>query len=155
MKDLSEIVTIGLPFCVFKFVTGLHLFESQYWGSGSMLMGLGILDTMINGGNLLALLVRSRRILPVCTLTALTQWALRNRNLGYENRMDLGNSIDMALALVLVAGMVGLNRIGALPPQPIFAWNLAVVLNVLGAGLSRLNTSVRQLNTQGGTVNES
>jgi hypothetical protein len=140
MKDISEILTIGLPFCVFKWVTGFHL-------GNPILIGLGTLDTVINLGNLLTLIMKRRRILPVCTLTGLTEWLLRKRPLASEKRMDLGNSIDMALALVLVAAMVGLGRIGSLPADHILAWNVAVVLNVLGAGLSRLNQSVRQLNT--------
>ncbi len=140
MKDISEILTIGLPFCVFKIVTGLHL-------NSPILTGLGILDTAINLGNLLTLLLKHRRYLPVCTLTGFTEWILRKRPLEVEKRMDLGNSIDMALALVLVAAMVGFGRIGSLPADHILAWNVAVVLNVLGAGLSRLNHSVRQLNT--------
>jgi len=140
MKDISEILTIGLPFCVFKVVTGSHL-------GSPILIGLGILDTAINLGNLLTLILRNRRYLPVCTLTGITEWMLRKRTLESGKRMDLGNSIDMALALILVAGMVGFGRIGSLPADHILAWNVAVVLNVLGAGLSRLNHSVRQLNT--------
>lgn len=147
MKDISEILTIGLPFCVFKLVTGFHLVDALHPIAGGLLIGLGLLDTVINLANLLTRMLSSRRLLPVCTLTGATEWVLSQRTIQSEKRMDLGNSIDMALALILVAGMVGLGRIGFLPPDHILAWNVAVVLNVLGAGLSRLNHSVRQLNT--------
>lgn len=146
MKDISEILTIGLPFCVFKLVTGFHLVTALHPIAGGFLIGIGLLDTVINLTNLCTLILNRRRFLPVCTLTGTVEWVLSKRPLQAEKRMDLGNSIDMALALILVAGMVGLSRIGFLPPDHILAWNLAVVLNVLGAGLSRLNHSVRQLN---------
>ena len=147
MKDISEILTIGLPFCVFKIVTGLHLVSVSNPFTGGALVALGVLDTGLNLGNLLTFVFGKPRILPVCCLTGLTAWILRKKPHAREKRMDLGNSIDMAVALVLVAGMVGFGRIGALPPDHILVWNVAVVLNVLGAGLSRLNSSFRQLNT--------
>jgi hypothetical protein len=143
MRDLSEILTIGLPFCVFKAVTGLHL---GGWAGGALL-ALAVLDTITNAGNLIGFVLKKKRWFPVCTLTALTGFILRSRTLKNERRVDLGNAIDMLLALVLVAGMVGFGRIGQLPASHIFFWNLAVVLNVLGAGLSRLNESVQQLRT--------
>jgi hypothetical protein len=145
VKDISEILTIGLPFCVFKVVTGMHL--NAFPLASGVLVGLGILDTVINLGNLATLLLKKCRVLPVCTLTGITEWTLRKRPFASEKRMDLGNSIDMAVALLLVAAMVGFEQIASLPTGHILAWNVAVVLNVLGAGLSRLNHSVRQLNT--------
>ena len=53
----------------------------------------------------------------------------------------------MLLSFTLVAAMVGFGRIPSLPSDHLRVWNAAVVLNVLGAGLSRVGASYRAIPT--------
>ena len=58
---------------------------------------------------------------------------------------DLGNSIDVLLSFSLVAIVIGGGFIKQLTPDHLYLWNLAVILNVFGAGSSRLTASIKNL----------
>lgn len=133
-----EIVTIGLPFCAFKIVTGL--FFHQYW-----LVGLGILDLLINVTNLLFIAFFKRRVFDACLLSFLVR-VIRKPVIGMKSKwQDLGNSIDVLLSFSLVAIVIGGGFIRMLPADHLFVWNISVILNVFGAGSSRLTTSIKNL----------
>ncbi|MBX3155328.1 MAG: hypothetical protein KF773_04980 [Deltaproteobacteria bacterium] len=128
----AEILTVGIPFCVFKLVTGLIAIESPFAVLGYVLVALGALDLALNAGNLVALLVAHRRIGAVCT----AELALRG---------ELGLAVDVFVSFGLVAIVVGFGLIARMPAWALPIWNLAVVLNVLGAGGGRLLASVRRV----------
>lgn len=136
-RDLLEVLTVGLPFCGFKIVAGLAL-----GGAGWLLVGLGVLDAVINLVNLAGLLAYRTRPMAACTF-ALATYPFRGS--APQKWLDLGNSLDVLLAFVLVAAMIGFGRLGALPPERLAVWNACVILNVLGAGLARFGASVRDL----------
>jgi len=54
-------------------------------------------------------------------------------------------SIDVLLSFGLVALVIGGGRLRGMPPAQLTAWNACVILNVLGAGLSRFGESLRNL----------
>lgn len=136
--DLLEVLTVGLPFCGFKLLTGLSLL-GPLPAAGIALIALGALDAAVNGVNLAGLLLRGRRPLAACTLSIAAR-ALRGPSWN-----ELGDSLDVLLAFVLVAAMIGFGRLRLFPEDRLAAWNACVILNVLGAGLGRFGASVRGL----------
>ncbi|MCR4295896.1 MAG: hypothetical protein NUW21_10200 [Elusimicrobia bacterium] len=138
-RDLLEVLTVGLPFCGFKIIAGLSL-----GGAGWLLVGLGVIDALINAINLAGLLAYRTRPMSACTL-ALATYPFRGTGGSPQKWVDLGNSLDVLLAFALVALMIGFGRLGALPAERLAVWNACVILNVLGAGLARFGASVRDL----------
>jgi hypothetical protein len=135
--DLLEVITVGFPFCAFKFIVGQHLVRTGNHLIGYPLLALFVIDTLINGVNLIALLIRRKRAMNACLFSIKAQHG--------SNQEDFGNSIDMLFSFALVAYMVGMQYLGGLNDLERPIWNIAVVLNVLGAGISRLTHSYRNL----------
>jgi hypothetical protein len=133
-----EIITIGLPFCGFKVLTGL--FFNQYW-----LIALGVIDLLINMLNLLSLLFLKRRLFDACFLSFLIRFLKKQPLLPESKWQDLGNATDVFLSFALVAYVIGGGFIKLFPSHHVLIWNISVVLNVLGAGYSRLSESIRNL----------
>lgn len=133
----AEILTVGIPFCVFKLLTGLVALGSPFAPLGYALLALGTVDLALNLANLVALVVARRRISAVC----LTDVLLRRRG---SDDASLGLAIDVFLSFGLVALVVGCGLILRIPAWALPIWNLAVVLNVLGAGVGRLFDAVRR-----------
>lgn len=133
---LLEILTVGLPFCTFKLMSGLLL---GHWGWPLLLLGAA--DLGLNAGNLLSLVIRRRRTFPICTANLLASL------LGRRDRhwSEMAASVDVAVSFLLVAVVVGGNFLRLLPGFGIAAWSTAVVLNVLGAGLSQVNQAYTRL----------
>lgn len=136
--DLLEVLTVGLPFCGFKILAGLSM-TGPLRLPGLALAALGVMDAAINAANLAGLLISGRRPMAACTLS------LAARALRGPRWNDLGDSLDVLLAFVLVAAMIAFGRLRLLPPGRLTAWNVCVILNVLGAGLGRFGASVRGL----------
>jgi hypothetical protein len=132
------VLSVGLPFCVFKLLTGLVVLRlGGAWlrPCGVALVALGAIDAAVNLVNLVALVVAKRRVLGVC----LTDVAL-GRRLG----QDVALALDVFVSFALVAIVVGFGLLLALPRWGLPLWNVAVVLNVLGAGIGQLVTAVRR-----------
>jgi hypothetical protein len=136
----SETVTIGLPFCVFKGLTGLVAVRSESPAVsvvGYALIALGTLDALINTINLIALVTAHRSVTGACTIDIVT------RRLGTAKHADLGLALDVFLSFGLVAIVIGGGLLVRVPVDARRAWNIAVVLNVLGAGVGRLVSALR------------
>lgn len=143
--DVLEVVTTGFPFCVFKATAGAHLFTRGATLPGAALVLLGAVDLAINVGNLAALTTVRHRVTNACTLSMVSRRLRLFPGTANRYLADFGNSLDVFLSFSLVAFMVGLGRIGSMPPLHVALWNAAVVLNVLGAGLSRVEASLRHM----------
>jgi hypothetical protein len=133
LRDALEILTVGLPFCAFKIVTGLVALHTAFAPLGYALLALGTVDLVLNGLNLITLVVARRRLTGVC----LAEIVLRDRH-------DLALALDVFLSFSLVAAVVGLGLIVRIPAWATPIWNFAVVLNVFGAGIGRLFSAVRR-----------
>lgn len=133
-----EIITIGLPFCAFKCLTGLHY--HQHW-----LLSLGIIDLIINLTNLLSLALKKKRVIDACFLSLIVRLVKKPQDHMLPHWQDLGNSLDVLLSFILVAYVIGMGDIGSFGKEELMIWNIAVVLNVIGAGSSRLTNSIRNL----------
>lgn len=140
-----EVATIGLPFCVFKAAAGLWLLSggSAASAAGKFLIVWAIIDAVLNLANLAGLLSVRRRLVDACLLAFASRLLLRHKPLRIAR--DFGNSLDMLVAFSIVAYIVGAGKIVELPGRSLTCWNLAVVFNVLGAGLGRLTESYRGL----------
>ena len=143
--ELLEVLTIGLPFCGFKVIGGLSVVGVS--PLGWLLVGLGVIDALINLANLVGLLARGRRPFAACTF-AVALSPLSKRGRPVHTWRDLGNSLDVLLSFSLVAFMIADARLGALPSQQLATWNACVILNVLGAGLGRFGQSLRNLSRE-------
>jgi hypothetical protein len=131
----AEVVTVGLPFCAFKLLTGLMALGTPLAPLGVGLIVLGAIDLALNATNLLVLLVAHRRAGAVC----LADVALTRRG----GNPELALALDMFLSFALVAVVVGFGLLGRLPAWGLATWNAAVVLNVLGAGAGRVLGALR------------
>lgn len=145
-RQLFEVVTVGLPFSTFKLVVGQHLLASS--PLGWPLLALGAVDLVMNAGNAVGLAVRGRPFLPLCLLHGLASRlgpspSSTTLSSSPERQGELGLAVDMALAFVLVAGMIAAGQIGSLSTTALSWWNGAVILNVLGAGALRLVDAAR------------
>lgn len=130
----AEILTVGLPFCVFKLSAGaIALGAPTLAPLGYALLALGAIDAVLNLVNLIALVAAHRRVSGVC----LADVALRGRG-------DLGLAIDVFLSFALVAVVIGFGLLLRMPRWALPIWNVAVVLNVLGAGIGRLFAALRE-----------
>jgi hypothetical protein len=124
-----------VPFAVFKIVSGAALLELGVPSFlGWALLGLGVLDALINLLNAVVVAGFGARLLPICILDILL----------IRRRKGLGPALDMMLAFSLVAAMIGTGHIGELSPASLEAWNLAVIFSVLGAGALRVVTAARR-----------
>jgi hypothetical protein len=138
LKSIIEIVTVGFPFCGFKLLTGLYLrhLDGQVFLSsmGMLLMILGMLDLMVNTANLLSFISVKRRIWSSCVAAGLSRYSGRSHH--------LGEAFDVFLSFTLVALMVAFGAIPELPGFFLGLWNASVVINVLGAGVGRLASTL-------------
>jgi hypothetical protein len=145
--QFMEVLTVGLPFCVFKIATGLLFYRAG--GSvgiiGALLVVLGVIDSFLNAANLAALALVRRRIFDACMLSFMMRLARKSAHKPRWTLQDFGNSLDVLLSFTLVAYMVGRSKLAGLPSLELTLWNLAVVLNVLGAGLGRFTDSFQNL----------
>jgi hypothetical protein len=142
-----EVLSVGLPFCVFKIAAGI-VFRSAggAWGTiGTILLALGVVDVVINAANFAGLVLIRRRVLDACFLSFAARSFGAPAGKSRWTLQDFGNSLDVMISFSLVAYMVGAGRLKLLPPELLTIWNVAVVLNVLGAGLARFSESVRNL----------
>lgn len=138
-RRLFEVVTVGLPFSTFKLIAGLHLTPGPTMAVhlfGVAVAVLGAIDLTLNVTNIVGLLVRGRTIGPLCLLHGVIG---RRRGPALE---ELGLATDTIVAFLVVAGMIAWSRLPLLPPTQGTIWNVAVILNVLGAGALRLRDAV-------------
>lgn len=133
--SLFEVITVGLPFCAFKLLTGLALYPTLPALAIALLV-LGSCDLLFNLGNLLSLLVRGERKVSICTFDAIAQRA-------GARPQDLGIALDVFVSFVIVAVVIGAGLLKRFSAEELLAWNVSVILNVLGAGVSRLLSSLR------------
>jgi hypothetical protein len=140
LNQLIEIISVGLPFCIFKVVTGIYL--NQYW-----LILLGGIDLLINVANILSVLISKERVTESCFFAWIILKVGKINPTVKDKWHDLGNSIDVLLSFTLVAYMIGSGAIVDVPGRQLTLWNVSVVFNVFGAGYSRLHGSIKNLRT--------
>ncbi|MCO5170249.1 MAG: hypothetical protein M9894_28270 [Planctomycetes bacterium] len=120
----------GVPFGVFKLGLGVYLHAHVAPALGVVVVVWGALDVLLN----LVALAAPR--VSFCLLSNVGRLLdARSRQGGWE---ALLLAVDTLLSFGIVAGMVGLRLLPDLPEALRRAWDVAVVLNVLAAGLERV-----------------
>jgi len=137
LMEFLEVFTVGLPFCAFKIICGLVFLQQGWTFLAYPVIAIGIVDTVINSSNLLSIAFRKKRVMSACLFSMKSEMGSKQE--------DFTNSIDTLFSFILVAYMVGMEKIGGLPFPQLPLWNWSVVLNVLGAGIFRFTHSYRNL----------
>lgn len=150
-KRIAQIgfITIGLPFAAFKILFGLAMpniwHGNLFYALGITLVALGTADLAVNILNSLSYLFRARALMQVCVLANIFHLFGRKEIPGSKHRIrsaDFGTALDVMLSFTLVALAVGLNLLQRFGESERQLWNLGVVINVLGAGISRIMVSI-------------
>ena len=143
---LLEVLTVGLPFCAFKLLAGALVIRGDTTVGhivGIGLIVLGISDVLVNVVNAFGLVLARRRLIESCTLSLFSR-GVRRRSRAAWTWAELGTSIDVLLSMTLVALVIGLGGIAKMTPIMLTTWNIAVIANVLGAGVARFGHSLHQ-----------
>jgi predicted membrane-bound mannosyltransferase len=125
-RRIFEAAVTGLPFCIFKFSAGWLIASAGNKFLGWLVMGWAAVDLAFN----LAALMTER--VSVCLLSNVGRWT------GNRRGEDLFLALDTFLSFAIVAALIGFRLIRQMPDPWLSLWDLAVVLNVLGAGLARV-----------------
>ncbi|HRP69127.1 MAG TPA: hypothetical protein PLY93_06315 [Turneriella sp.] len=150
-RSQIDYITVGLPFAAFKILFALALLRAQ---SGLFatsvayaLIALGVIDLTLNLLNSLSCLLLKKSITPVCFFASAL--ALFSRKRSYDapqhaRHIDLGMALDVMLSFILVALCLALQYLKYFNSTELWTWNVAVIFNVLGAGIQRLLTSLQK-----------
>ena len=135
----------GLPFAVFKGLYGFTLMEmgmemgasaadgepSWLHLAGRVVLWWAVADAVLN---LLALVFPQR--VSYCVLSMI------GRGIGARAE-NLGLAVDTLLSFLVVSIMIGAGYIAGLPTSLGWAWNLAVIANVMAVGVERVWLALR------------
>lgn len=125
-RRLFEAVVTGLPFCIFKFSAGWLIASMGNKFLGWLVIGWAAVDLALN----LAALASAK--VSVCLLSNI------GRLTGRPRGEDIFLALDTFLSFAIVAALIGFRLIRQVPEPWLSLWDLAVVLNVLGAGMARI-----------------
>lgn len=121
----------GVPFGVFKVGGGLIARGDVHASLGLMVALWGAIDIFLN-----FLSVVVPRAVSPCALSNVGR-LLDGRDGGGRREM-FGLALDTLLSFTIVATVIWFRRLASLPPAMIRVWEVAVIANVMGAGLERV-----------------
>jgi hypothetical protein len=149
------IITIGLPFVVFKVLFGILLFRMLAFPLNGILCCVlviwGMVDLLINVSNFCTLLIKKRYLMSVCLLATVFYRASLSKPLSNprsEAWNEFGAALDVMLSFSIVSIVVGGSLFHYLSNVEATIWNVSVVANVLGAGISRIAPTIVQVKRQ-------
>jgi hypothetical protein len=125
------VLLTGIPFGVFKIGGGMMARADVHPVLGAAFVLWGALDIALN---LVSLFLP--RAVSVCALSNVGRW-LDGRGEGHA-RETLALAVDTFLSFAIVATVIWFRRLGSLPPAMIRTWEVAVIANVMGAGIERV-----------------
>jgi hypothetical protein len=125
------VLLTGIPFGVFKVGGGIIARADLGPALGTAVALWGVTDILLN----LATLLWPHAVSP-CVLSNLGRWL--DRRSGKPERETLGLALDTLLSFSVVATVIWFRRLASLPPPMIRAWEVAVIANVMGAGVERV-----------------
>ena len=138
----SELI-VGLPFVGYKIFAGLiiwNMFPQSPVArvAGSLFFVLGWADMCVHLINLFGVFFRGKRYMPVCTLGIINA-----KMRCFTLREEIGEAVDMMISFAIVATVVGSELFVFLEPYQIKLWNCCTVFNIMGAGISQLQATLR------------
>ncbi len=134
---LFDIVSIGIPFGVFKVTSGLY-YKIDF------ILWWGVVDLLLNSINFLIYLFMKKKVLPSCSLSLIGSIVGKQLQRSDEVTEDIGESLDVLFSFCIVAIVIGTGAISNYSESMLRYWNISVILNVLGAGSIRVFQSVRK-----------
>jgi hypothetical protein len=140
--EIFAIITIGFPFVAYKAILGDILLTFNYNIFAYMSISLGIIDFLFNLYRLILILLNKKADYPVCFLAFLFYKLAPKNTHNIEFWKDLGAAIDVFLSFAIVSFMVGANMFSYLSSSYNILWSISTVINVMGAGFSRITYSV-------------
>ena len=138
LRRLVDVVLTGVPFAIYKAGTGSVLLPLGYPILGTLFMIWGVVDLLMN---LINLWLPEK--VACCSLAGFGR--LFSRKPGDWNERML--ALDMFFSFTIVAAMLWFGGLALLDPRLGKVWDLAVVLNVMGAGATRVYESMRAKST--------
>jgi hypothetical protein len=133
---LRAALLTGVPFGIFKIGGGWAAWHDLHPAVGAVFMAWGAIDVALN----LAAVIHPRRV-SYCLLSNAGR-LLDHRRTGATEQLLL--ALDTLLSFGIVSSMILAHRMAALPPVMVRVWELAVVANILGVGVGRVNASWEQ-----------
>ena len=139
---ILSILTIGFPFVGYKILAGVvisRLFEGSSLAETAAVLFIvwGLIDLFLNAINLHAVCCRGKLRCPVCLLSIVSK-----KHPALSKYRDSGEALDIMLSFTIVAFVVWQNLFTLMNAAQVKLWNICTVVNVLGAGIARLGTSL-------------
>ncbi|MBI4953381.1 MAG: hypothetical protein HY908_15230 [Myxococcales bacterium] len=125
------VLLTGIPFGIFKVGGGLIAYEDLHPAVGGVVVAWGLVDLVLN-----VLSLFFARTFSPCVLSNLGRHLETSKQEG--SRELLGLAVDTLFSFSIVATVIWFRRLGSLPPAMIRVWEIAVIANVMGAGLERV-----------------
>tara|TARA_Y100000768_G_C23980901_1_gene685713 strand:- start:814 stop:1248 length:435 start_codon:yes stop_codon:yes gene_type:complete len=138
--SLYDILTIGIPFGLFKLLSGIYY-------NLNFLIWWGLLDIAINLLNFILISIKKKKVLPTCSLAMLGFFLGKNFKIKTELTEDTGESLDVLFSFLIIAIVIGSGAIASFSPHMLLLWNISVILNIMGAGSIRLFNSIKRYRT--------
>lgn len=133
-RRLWDVAMTGVPFGVFKLGFGVFL-HGHAPALGALIVAWGVLDVALN--------------VVAAALPAVSFCVLSNVGRALDARSPQGGwealllAVDTLLSFAIVAFMIGFTLLPGLPAALRRTWDVAVVMNVLAAGLERVWVTAR------------
>ena len=140
--QVLAVLTIGFPFVGYKILCGVVIHRLYEHPAADVLALMfivwGLLDLFLNAMSLHAICCHGHTRYPYCLL------ALLARRQAFLSKWggDAGDALDMLLSFSIVAWVVGQGLFGYMDGSQLKIWNICTVVNVLGAGISRLGATI-------------
>ncbi len=140
--QILSILTVGFPFVGYKVFGGIiisHMYDGTVAANivAMLFIVWGLVDFVLNAVGLYTVCCRGEIRYPVCLLSLLSQ-----KHHFLSRWRDVGEAVDTLLSFSIVALVVGKNLFVFLDGAQVKVWNICTVVNVLGAGVARLGTSL-------------
>ncbi len=136
ITGITAVFTVGFPFAGYKFLAGiifLNLFQNIYGLILSVaFIFLAAADVLFNIRAVVFYAVKGSFSGSVCLISYLSR-----KSRYFRHFKDAGETFDTVLSFGIVAVVVGMELFEYIGGYKII-WNTSTVVNVLGAGLSRL-----------------
>ena len=139
---ILSILTIGFPFVGYKILAGIvvsRLFEGALLAEMASVLFIvwGLIDLLLNTISLHAVCCRGKLHYSVCLLSIISK-----KHSAMSKYRDFGEALDIMLSFMIVSFVVWQNLFTLMDETQVKLWNICTVVNVLGAGIARLGTSI-------------
>jgi hypothetical protein len=133
-------LTIGIPFCVFKFLFGLVLLRKHNGAVGLIVITWAVLDIFYNLNSAVMRLTKNRSFLETCFLAQLGKL--------FCGCVALSLGIDTFLSFSIICFMLWSGWISELHQNELYFWYGATTINLMSLAVVNILVELRKLETQ-------